>query len=450
MITIAKKILLKITKGTNASISDRDARLSLSVITAGLDRFIGIGSTIVTMPITLDYLGPVQFGVWILISGFIGFISFSDLGIGMGLQNSLSKACGENNKEKPKYLVSSAYFLTFFAAAVISIMIWILEDVLPVSDLFNMDSEKNLATAIMALTYCVFIFLIGIPISLINRILNGFQTAYIANNVLLVGKIFALFSIFLAVWLDLGLVGLAVLFLASPLLVMFFFSLYFFTVNFDLMPRYRNVKIKYIKEILSGGLWTVFLQMVMASKMNMPVVIVSASLGSVAVAEYAIAHKFTGLGTMTITVALQSLWPVYGEAYSRGDHAWIVSALARSVKSVLILTGIGSCIFILLGQQVIEFWLGDSVIPTLASIVGFSLWMIVSSVNVCFAMLLNGTGNFKNQSLVSAIAVICALIIANIIAPDYGIIGVVLAMLCAELFRIPILYLEAKRVISKI
>ena len=75
MIILLKRILLKITKGTNASISDRDARLSLSVITAGLDRFIGIGSTIVTMPITLHYLGPVQFGVWMLISGFIGFIS---------------------------------------------------------------------------------------------------------------------------------------------------------------------------------------------------------------------------------------------------------------------------------------------------------------------------------------------------------------------------------------
>jgi O-antigen/teichoic acid export membrane protein len=313
-----------------------------------------------------------------------------------------------------------------------------------------MDSEKNLATATMALTCCIFTFLIGIPISLINRVLNGFQTAYIANNVLLVGKGFALFSIFLAVWLDLGLVGLAVLFIASPLLVMFFFSLYFFTVNFDLMPRYRNVKRKYMKEILGGGLWTVFIQMVHSLKINMPVVIVSASLGSVAVAEYAIAQKFTALGAITISVALQSLWPVYGEAYSRGDRAWIVSALVKSVKLVLILTVIGSCIFIFLGQQVIEFWLGDSVIPTLASIVGFCLLMIVSSVNICFAMLLNGTGNFKNQSLFLAITVIFALSVANIIAPDYGIIGVVLAMLVAELFRIPVLYLEAKRVISKI
>jgi O-antigen/teichoic acid export membrane protein len=451
MLELFQKTLLKITKGKAASMSIRDVRLFLSIATSGLEKFIGIGSTLITMPITLTYLGPTQFGIWMVISGIVVFMSFGDLGIGMGLQNALSKAYGEDDKESPKYLISSAYFVVFITIIIVAILILLLGSFFSTSDLFSLKSGENLEVATKALSYSLIVFIVGIPVSLIQRILNGYQKTYIANNVLLFGKIISLISIFVSVWLNLGLVGLTVLFIASPILAMLCYSLYFFTTNFDLLPKISRVSKEHIKAIMSSGLWTVFVQMIYAAKMNIPIMIVSASIGVVAVAEYSVAQKMIGVGAMVINMALQPLWAVYGEAYYGGDKAWIEKTLAKSIKTVLLLTVIGGGIFILLGQQVIEIWLGDSVLPSLSLIVGFSLWMIASSVNICFAMVLNGTGHFRNQSFFSVILVSTALIIVYGITPEHGVTSVILVMfLVAEVFRIPLFYLETKKVISKI
>ncbi|MEZ9902140.1 lipopolysaccharide biosynthesis protein [Vibrio breoganii] len=451
MLDLFQKVLLKITKGKTDSMSIRDIRLALSILTAGLDKFIGIGSTLITMPITLNYLGPIQFGIWMVISGFVTFLSFSDLGIGMGLQNALSRACGESDKESPKHLISSAYFIVFCAIILMSVLVLLLGNVVSIANIFSLDSGQDLNIAAQTLSYCLIIFFIGIPISLIQRILNGYQKTYIANNILLVGKIISLISIFVSVWLDLGLVGLAVLFMVSPLLSMLCYSLYFFSTNSELFPRINRISKEHIKKIMSSGFWTVFVQLIYTAKMNIPVIIVSTSIGMVAVAEYSIAQKLIGVGALIINMALQPLWTVYGEAYYKRDRVWIEKTLFKSIRIVLMLTGFCSGIFMLFGQKLIEFWLGDSVLPSLSLIFCFSLWMIASSVNICFAMLLNGTGNFKNQSLFSVILVSTALIIAYSSVSSFGMTSVIFSIfLIAELLRIPLFYMETKKVISTI
>jgi O-antigen/teichoic acid export membrane protein len=451
MLELFQKAVLKVTKGKSASMSVRDTKLLLSISTAGLSKFIGLGSTLITIPITLNYLGPVQFGIWMVISGFIGFIGFSDLGIGMGLQNALSKAYGENDKASPKYLISSAYFTIFFAITIITILMLLLGNLFSTSKLFSLKPGENLQEATNALNYCLMAFIAGVPISLVGRILNGYQKNYITNNISLLGQIISLFSIFLSIWLDLGLVGLALLYIVSPLLALLGYSLYFFKINFDLVPRITRVNKIHIKAIMSSGLWTVFVKFIYAVKMSGPVIIISASLGAVAVAEYSIAQKLIGVGAMVISMALQPLWTVYGEAYYRGDKVWIEQTLAKSIKIVLLLTVVGGAIFVLFGLQVIEVWLGNSVLPSFLLIVFFSLWMIASSVNICFTMVLNGTDNFRNQSLFSVVFVSAALIIAYGLAPNYGSVSVILSMLLvAELCLIPFFYVETKKVISKI
>jgi O-antigen/teichoic acid export membrane protein len=232
---------------------------------------------------------------------------------------------------------------------------------------------------------------------------------------------------------------------------MFLYSICFFYKNIDLTPRVSRVKLVFIKSILSSGLWTVFVQIIYIAKINVPVIIVSSTIGMAAVAEFSIAQKMIGVGGLVISMALQPLWTVYGEAYFKGDKKWVQKTLSKTIKIVLLLTSIGGAIFITFGQMVVEIWLGTSVMPSLLLIIGFSLWMMASSLNVCFAMVLNGTGHFKNQSIFSASLVGTSLIVAYFLSPIYGMESVIFTMfLIAEVFRVPLFFFETKKVISKI
>lgn len=192
-------------------------------------------------------------------------------------------------------------------------------------------------------------------------------------------------------------------------------------------------------------------QIIYTAKMNIPTMIISASLGLLAVAEYSVAQKLTGLAATMIGMALQPLWVVYGEAYHRGDKAWIENTLKKSIKLVLLLTLLAAIAFQLVGQPLIAFWLGDEILPSRILIGCFSLWMIAATVNVSLSMLMNGTGNFKNQAKVSVIFVSISLLLVYLFSPIYGVISVILLMfLVSELFVIPFYIFECKRIINSI
>lgn len=445
-----KRILSKYNQSSDDITTKRNSRLLFSIVTSVLAKFISIGSALITIPITLNYLGVESFGVWMVISGMVGFIGFTDLGIGMGLQNALSKAYGQNDRVSPKFYIANTYALISVLVVLFVLLLLLIFSVLPVEKLFKIENENLLLDAVTALKYTMIAFLLGMPIALIQRVLAGLQKTYIANNVLLAGSVLSLVSILSAVHFDLGLVGLAVLFVLSPTVTLLIYSLYFFHKNKELKPKFNNISKGYFKPIVSAGAWTVFVQIIYTVKMNVPIMIISSSLGLLAVSEYSVTQKLTGLAATMIGMALQPLWVVYGEAYHRGDKKWVEATLKKSLKLVLLLTVSAAIAFQVLGQPLITFWLGGDVIPSQMLILGFSLWMIASSINICFAMLLNGTSNFKNQGIFSFVFVGMSLALMTTLAGTINLVGMVFIMfLIAEFACIPMYYFESKRVIKE-
>jgi O-antigen/teichoic acid export membrane protein len=448
---MSAKIFSKMQQASSDYGSERNLRLALSVATSVLSKFIAIGSTLITIPVTLSYLGAESFGVWMVISGVIGFMAFSDLGIGMGLQNALSKACGEDDTDSPKYFIANAYLIITSVSCFLALLVFVLFSVLPIEGLFKIENQVLLSNAIEALKYSLITFFLVMPIALIQRILGGIQKTYVANNVMLIGSVLSLLSILTAVHFDLGLTGLSVLFILSPSLALLLYGLFFFFKNKLLRPSISNLSKSHVSPIVSAGAWTVFVQVIYTAKMNVPTMIISASLGLLAVAEFSVAQKLTALASTMIGLALQPLWVVYGEAYHRGDREWVENTLKKSLNLVLLLTGLAAIAFQFLGQSLILLWLGDEVLPSNLLITCFSLWMIASTVNVCFAMLLNGTGHFKNQAVFSFVCVSLALVLNMIFVNDIGLIGVIFVIfLVAELMCVPMYYFESKRVISRL
>src|SRR5438105_12959915 len=83
-------------------------------------RVLAIGVSVVSVPLTIGYLGGEHYGAWVTIVSVITFLSITDFGLASSLTNALGKAQAEDAHAVGQRLVSSALFmLSLIAVAVL-------------------------------------------------------------------------------------------------------------------------------------------------------------------------------------------------------------------------------------------------------------------------------------------------------------------------------------------
>jgi len=78
------------------------------------------------VPLTINYVNPTQYGIWITLSSIIAWVSFFDIGFGHGLRNRFAEAIAVSDIELARKYVSTTYavliliFCTVFILFVIA------------------------------------------------------------------------------------------------------------------------------------------------------------------------------------------------------------------------------------------------------------------------------------------------------------------------------------------
>ena len=75
------------TKGHERSIKAKK-NIAASFVIKGLS----IAISLVMVPMTIHYINPTQYGIWITLSSIIGWFSFFDIGFGNGLRNRFAES----------------------------------------------------------------------------------------------------------------------------------------------------------------------------------------------------------------------------------------------------------------------------------------------------------------------------------------------------------------------
>ena len=63
---------------------ERYRRVALTVVTTAGAKLVAILTTLVTVPLTLHYLGAERYGMWMTISSIVAMMGLADLGMGLG------------------------------------------------------------------------------------------------------------------------------------------------------------------------------------------------------------------------------------------------------------------------------------------------------------------------------------------------------------------------------
>ena len=420
---------------------ERNRRILLSAFAAIGGRGISLLVTLVTVPVTLHYLGAERYGLWMTISSTVAMLGFADLGVSNSLVNLLSDANGRGDKEMAREHVSTAFFVLLSVACLLGLLFFIVYPLVSWGSFYNVSSSQALREAGPAMAVFVVWFLIGIPLTGIQQIQTGYQEGYINSGWQVGGSIASLIGIVVAVkaglslpWLVVALVGFPALGLAANGLVLFVRRRPW------LIPRVNSVTRHSARKVLRLGLLFLALQVTAAISYASENLIIARLLGPEAVAQYAVPFKLFSVVSMFASLVVSPLWPAYGESIARADYGWARKTLIRSILLSLILASIPAIVLVAFGSSIIRLWVGDAIKPPMILLIGLSVWTIVGTVGNSVAMFLNGASIVGFQVIVALVFAVVSIILKIVLVGSLGSAGAPLATSISYLLLVAIPY----------
>jgi O-antigen/teichoic acid export membrane protein len=436
----AIRIILRIVGSNEAdSVAKLRWRRVLSTATASFAaRGLSILTGLISVPLTLHYLGPERYGVLMTITSGIILMAFADLGLGNGVVNAISQADGANDHRQAEEAVSSAFFM-LSGVAVLIVAAFLLTPHSAWLALFNIKTALAAADIQPTVAVIVLSFAISLPFGVSQRVQLGFQEGYNNNLWQMGGNVVGLLGLLLAVhfraslpWLVLSITGAP----AFALLCNFVYQ--FGWARPWLRPRIASFNWSTCHELLRTGLVfcsiTIFATIGTASDN----IIIAHSCGSVAVAEYSVVQKLFSVLFM-IHYITGPLWPAFSEAHARGEVQWIRSAFRRTTVFSTLFSGAACLIFLVFGRDIIRLWVGPTVVPSLCLLSAFVAWRFMANVADTAISFLSMRPLLNTQLVlcgVSAMVAFCGKLVG---ARYYGINGVAWATALSYiiLFTVP-------------
>lgn len=417
----------------------RQQRIALSAATAALAKVISVATALISVPLTLQYLGAERYGMWMTMSSFIALLSFADLGIGNGLLSSVATAHGRDDKHEIRSLISSAYLLLSAIGLLILLGFAAVYRLVPWHRIFNVHTELARQEAGPAMAMLVLCLALAMPISIVQRVQMGLQSGFLSNIWQCMSSLFGLIAVIVSAETHAPLFVLVLGFMGAPLLANALNSLiYFLFLKPELSPTFSLTSHHHVRSITGTGLLFLILQIVSAASYSSNAIVIAQMLGAQQVAEYAVPEKLFALIGTVLAMMLAPLWPAYSEAIARGDRAWVRATLMRSTTIAVGVATLGSVLLVLFGSQIITIWLNHPFPMARDLLLSFGVWKIIEAAGNALAMFLNGARIVKTQVVIAVLTGASALTLKIYLAGKLGISGVNWAM-SASFFAIALI-----------
>ena len=394
------KILSIINKGHQRSVKIKKNILESILIKGG-----SVMVSLIMVPLTIDYINPSRYGIWLTISSMVAWVSFFDIGLTQGLRNKFAGAKAEGDDDKAQVYVSTAYALLGFAFLTVWLIFLAINPLLNWSKLLGISSEMRAEVSILAVIVFTY-FCIQFVLRIITTILTADQNPSKVALIDFSGQLLSLFFIFVLMKTSEGsLTKLGLALCLSPLLVLTVVNVFFFRGAYHkYRPRWSKVKMSCSKDLLNLGLFFFVIQIAFIIQFQTANIIIAQNFSTAAVVSYNVVYKYFGVLEMITVIFVSPFWSASTEAFLKGEISWIKSSVKQYNLLNLLLVGM-SIVMLLLASRVYDLWLGKGTvhIDFQLSLWGFLFFNVTIFSNIYVAFL-NGISALRLQFFSSLIS----------------------------------------------
>lgn len=390
--------------------SDERYRLVFLTMVANVfNRGTSVLVMVLTVSLTIKYLGAERFGVWMTIASFVGMLTFLDLGVGNALTSKVAQVAAENHPIALRQTISGGLGFLFVLGCIVGGFLYTLVDFLPWDRLIKVQdlvlrNEIRHTVAVFSILFGLNLFTNGL-----QRIFAGLQRAFEAHLVSVAGSFFSIFALWILTGQAAGIPYLLAATLGIQSITNLWLLLLLVKRNLFALNRIASdIRIETKQLLHVGGLFFV-IQIATMVLWGADSLIISSSLGAAQVASFSIAQRLFQFITQPLNIFNDPLWAAYADANSRGEKAFIRKTLRSSLIGTSGICLVGAAVLLLVGQRVAGIWTGNAVNISLALLAAYGSWAVLDAVGHALAMFLNGCGIVKPQ-VVTVITLIIIMI----------------------------------------
>lgn len=419
-----------ITKG-----NERSVKLKKNILILIIIRGLSIVTGFVQLPLTLHYMEPTRYGIWLTLSSIIGWFGFFDIGFGNGLRNRFAESVAKGEHELARIYVSTTYAILSIIIAAILLIFFIINPFLNWAKILNTPSDMAGELSVLVLVVFVF-FCLQFVLQLITTLLTANQQPAKASVFNFVGNLISLAIIFILTKTTTGkLIYLAITFGGAPVVALLIASLWLYTHQYKrYAPSFKFVKFTYARSLMSIGIRFFFIQIAFIILYQTSNIIIAQLFGPVAVTPYNIVYKYFGIVTMGFGILITPFWSAFTEAWVKKDVQWMRGTL-RKIRIWWFITSCVAIIMLIASPIVYRLWVGSEInIPFNISLV-VAAYVIINSWNAINSHFLNGVGKIKLQLYSGLWGIALNIPMAIFFGKTIGISGVVLSTVILALIN---------------
>jgi len=402
--------------------AERHRRLLWSAVASALAKLISVGTGLVSVPLTLHFLGPERYGMWMTMTSLVAMLAFADLGMGNGLLNAVAAANGRDDVPQIRRYISSAAVVFALIALTLLLFFALVYPLVSWGKLFNVNTALASQEAGPAVAIFLTCFALSIPVGIVQRVQMALQMGYMSSLWQCAASVSGLLGVLWAIHVEASLPVLVGAFMGLPLVVGLVNALYFFGwVHPEIRPRQRDASRTAAREIFQVGLLFLVLQLVVAVAYSSDGFVIAQVLGPEAVVQHAVPDKMFSVVASVLSMMLAPLWPAYGEAIARGDTDWVQRTLMRSLKVAALAACLMSFLLVFMGESLLRLWVGHDLHVPPYLLVGLGVWKVLETTGNAVAAYLNGAHVVRAQVFIAITTAVAALSFKLWLLPRWGV-----------------------------
>lgn len=416
------------TNTTTMITNSRNKMLFLNILFSGFLKIVGLLTSLVIVPITINYLNNEVYGIWMTITSILYWITTFDIGLGNGMRNYLAEALATNDTKLGKKYISTTMLLLSLIALSMAIVLLYPLITINFNSFFNTNAIAGNELR-MAVVIAVGFTLMNFVLKNIGMIFVAMQKYAINDLLSISGNVIALILIYILTKVTTGNLVLVVLAYTMTSCVAFLLAaIPLFWKHPELKPSLRFFEKSLGKKIVGKGFGFFVIQisscLVIFGAANF---FITQSCGPAAVTTYNIAYKFFNLLVIAYTIILAPMWNAYTDAYVKGDMQWIKATFNKALK-FWVLSICGGLGMLLICNLFYKLWIGNMVNVPLSVSASTLIYVCFFNLNNCATYLINGLNKIFVQIIISLAVTTLYIITVLAFGRKLGVEGIVLSM----------------------
>jgi O-antigen/teichoic acid export membrane protein len=402
------------------------------------------------LPLTLRYLGRLEFGIWITISTSVVMLSVLDLGIANSLTNFIAEAHARASREEALTYYATAFWITSSVAILLSPLCYFAFEYNGWGGVFHLTDPEQIRHAGMCVTVAVGFFLASLPLTLANKVLSGYQQVHLANYFAMINSSLSLVAILTTIALRGTIVELMAAYCGSLVLGTIALNAWLLIWQRPwLKPHPSSVRLSEARRIFGQGLLFFVIQCAGLVVFGSDNLVITHYLGPADVTPYSFAWRLASYSAMIQAIMLPSLWPAFAEAYHMRQLDWIRHTYRSVTRKSLTAVFLAALFVAIFGRGIIHWWAGPGAVPGTRLLWLMAIFNVIMASTTNQAFLLNATGRMRLEAIVAVLAALMNLSLSIYLVQRIGTEGVILSTILSFLLIMVIpQHIEVERVLN--